>query len=95
MGDFNINLLNYKTDNPTSLFFDDVCSKSFFSYINITAPHTSRSKTFIDNILHDDFNGNTVYGSTIYGNSIWAQYMEYRNTVYGNTISYMMASVET
>ena len=30
MGDFNINLMNYETDNATSHFLDNVCSNSFF-----------------------------------------------------------------
>ena len=61
IGDFNINLMNYETDNSTSHFPDNVCSNSFFPYINIPTRHTSRSsKTLIDNILHNGINGNTV-----------------------------------
>ena len=46
MRDFNINLMNYETDNPTSHFLDNICSNSFFPYINIPTRHTSRSKTY-------------------------------------------------
>ena len=60
MGDFNINLMNYEIENPTSHFHDNVCSNSFFPYINIPTCHTSQSKTLLDNILHNDINGNTV-----------------------------------
>ena len=35
MGDFNINLINYNSHNPTSQFLDFICSNSFFPYINI------------------------------------------------------------
>ena len=63
IGDFNINLMNYETDNPTSHFLDNICSNSFFPYINIPAHHTSRSKTLIDNILHNGINGNTISGN--------------------------------
>ena len=31
MGDFNINLMNYEIDNPTSHFFNNVYSNSFYS----------------------------------------------------------------
>ena len=63
MGDFNINLINYETDNTTSHFLDNICSNSFFPYINIPTRHTSWSKTFIDNILHNDINANTISGN--------------------------------
>ena len=43
MEDFNINLMNYETGNPTSLFLDNTCSNSFFPCINIPTRHTSRS----------------------------------------------------
>ena len=63
MDDFSINLMNYERDNPTSHFLDNVCSNSFFPYINISARHTSRFKTLIDNILHNGINGNTASGN--------------------------------
>ena len=39
-GDFNINLMNYEVDNPRSHVLDNICSNSFFSYINIPAHHS-------------------------------------------------------
>ena len=54
---------DYEIDNPTSHFLDNVCSNSFFPYINISTRLTSRSKTLIENILHNDINGNTVSGN--------------------------------
>ena len=63
MGNFNISLMNYETDNATSHFLDNVFSNSFFPYINIPTRHTSRSKTLIDNILHNGINRNTIPGN--------------------------------
>ena len=63
MGDFNINLMTYETDHPTSHFLDNACSNSFFPYVNIPTRHTLRSKTLIDNTLHNDINGNTISGN--------------------------------
>ena len=63
MRDFNINLMNYEINNPTSHFLGNACSNSLFPYINIPTRHTSRSKTVIDNILHIGINGNMVSGN--------------------------------
>ena len=63
IGDFNINLMNYETDNSTFHFRDNIFSNSFFPYINIPTRHTSQSKTLIDNILHNGINANTVSGN--------------------------------
>ena len=52
MGDFNINLMNYEIYKITSHLLDNVCSNSFFSYINTLTLHTSQSKTLLDNILN-------------------------------------------
>ena len=58
--DFNINLMKYKTVNLTSHFLNNLCLNSFFPYINIPKRHTSRSKTLIDNTLHNGITGITV-----------------------------------
>ena len=63
IGDFNINLMNYETDNSTFHFRDNIFSNSFFPYINIPTRRTSQSKTLIDNILHNGINANTVSGN--------------------------------
>ena len=63
MGDLNINLMTYETDHPTSHFLDNACSNSFFPYVNIPTRHTLRSKTLIDNTLHNGINGNTISGN--------------------------------
>ena len=57
MGEFNINLMNYETDNLTSHFLDNVCSGSFFPHIHISTRHISRSKSLIENILHNGIDG--------------------------------------
>ena len=59
-GDFNISLMNYETDNPTSYFLENVCSNSLFRYINILTHHILQYKTLIDNILHNGINGNAI-----------------------------------
>ena len=59
MGDFNINLLNYQSDNHIAKFLDNICSSGFFPYINIPTRITSRSKTLIDNIYHNNLKENT------------------------------------
>ena len=60
MGDFNINLINYNSHNPTSQFLDGICFNSFFPYIHIPTRHTPRSKTLTDNIFHDNINENAI-----------------------------------
>ena len=62
MGDFNINLINYDSHNPTSQFLDGICSNSFYpSYIDIPTRPTPRSKTLID-IIHNNINENAISG---------------------------------
>ena len=63
MGDFNINLVNCDSHNPTSQFLDGICSNSFFPYINIPTLHTPRSKTLTDNIFCNNINENAISGN--------------------------------
>ena len=63
MGDFNINLVNYDSHNPTSQFPDGFCSNSFFPYINIPTHHIPRSKTLTDNIFCNNINENAISGN--------------------------------
>ena len=53
-GRFQHNLINYNSHNPTSQFLDGIYSNNFSSYINIPTHHTTRSKTLIDNIFHNE-----------------------------------------
>ena len=61
--DFNINFMNYKTVNLTFHFLNNLCLNSFFPYINISKRHGSRSKTLIDNTLHNGITGIAVSGN--------------------------------
>jgi len=53
MGDFNINLLNYDSDNSVSEYMDMVSSFSFLPYITAPTRLTPHSKTLIDNIFYN------------------------------------------
>ena len=35
MGEFNINLMNYETDNPTSHFLDNICSIHISIFLHV------------------------------------------------------------
>ena len=50
-GDFNINLLNTETDEPTSSFLNNLASNLFIPHIILPTRITTRSKTLIDNIF--------------------------------------------
>ena len=63
-GDFNINLLNFETDNPSSSFLNNLTSNLFIPHITLPTRITSRSRTLIDNIF-----SNTIdFQSSISGN---------------------------
>ena len=58
LGDFNINLLNYKDHQPSNDFLDSLASNSFIPYILQPTRSTSHSKALIVNmfsnfILHE------------------------------------------
>ena len=55
MGDFNINLLQYDTDNTVKNFINVLSSHSFYPTISKPTRITSYSSTLIDNILTNDF----------------------------------------
>ena len=63
LGDFNVNLLNYESDNQTASFLDKICSNGFFPYINIPTRITLKSKTLIDNIFLNNVVENTISGN--------------------------------
>ena len=54
MGDFNINLLQYDTNNTVLNFIDMLSSQSFYPTINKPTRITESSATLIDNILTND-----------------------------------------
>ena len=63
MGDFNINLLNYNTDNETSNFIDTIYSSSFFPTVLSPTRITTTSKTLIDNIFYNSINEKMISGN--------------------------------
>ena len=51
MGDFNVNLLNYDTRNPTYDFVNNLSSNDFLTCINQLKRISAQSSTLIDNIF--------------------------------------------
>ena len=51
MGDFNIDLLQYDSHNPTNVFINSLISHSFLPYIHQPTRVTDHSDTIIDNIF--------------------------------------------
>ena len=62
-GDFNINLLNTETDEPTSSFLNNLASNLFIPHIILPTRITTRSKTLIDNIFSNSLNSSYVSGN--------------------------------
>ena len=62
MGDFNINLMNYQSNDLTGEFLDIIYSNSLCPLINRPTRITSHTATLIDNILSNDFDSDTVNG---------------------------------
>ena len=56
MGDFNINLLNYESNQETADFLNNMQSNSLVHYITLPTRITPRSKTLIDNIFFNETN---------------------------------------
>ena len=63
IGDFNINLLNYNSDNDASSFIDTMYSSSFYPTINSPTRITTTSDTLIDNIVYNDVTKIIFFGS--------------------------------
>ena len=63
IGDFNINLLNYNSDNDASSFIDTMYSSSFYPTINSPTRITTTSDTLIDNIIYNDITKIIFFGS--------------------------------
>ena len=62
-GDFNINLLNTETDEPTSSFLNNLTSNLFIPHIILPTRITTRSKTLIDNIFSNPLNSSYISGN--------------------------------
>jgi hypothetical protein len=56
LGDYNINMLNFKTHELTSCFVDSIYGNGFIPLISRPTRITSTSATLIDNIFTNDFN---------------------------------------
>ena len=56
MGDFNMILLNYNTNERITQFVDKLYTDSFTPYINLPTRITNQSETLIENIFYDKIN---------------------------------------
>ena len=56
IGDFNINILNYKSNQQTADFLKNMHSSSLVPYITLPSRITPRSKTLIDNTFFNEVN---------------------------------------
>ena len=60
LGDFNMNLLNYDSNNDVRDFLDSMTSNFFLPFISQPSRVTSRSKTLIDNIYFNSIEHKTI-----------------------------------
>ena len=65
MGDFNINLLNYESNQETADFLNNMHSNSLVPYITLPTRITPRSKTLIDNIFFNEINEAALSGNLV------------------------------
>ena len=63
LGDFNVNLLNYREHNQTNEFLDSLVSNSFIPLISQPTRITSHSNTLIDNIFSDVIDPDILSGN--------------------------------
>lgn len=61
-GDFNLDLMNYKTHSATNEFLDVIYSSSFYPLIDKPTRVTTKSATLIDNIFTNVINPNITPG---------------------------------
>ena len=67
MGDFNINLLNYESNQETADFLNNMHSNSLVPYITLPTRITHRSKTLTDNIFFNEINEAAIFGNLVTG----------------------------
>ncbi len=65
MGDFNINLFNSDTHNPTSEFITTMYSKNLFPFIRTLTRITTHSPTLIDNIFTNNLADRYTFQNSI------------------------------
>ena len=63
LGDFNVDLLHYESNNPTREFLDLMFSASLTPQITIPTRLTVRSRTLIDNIFTNSVEENSTSGN--------------------------------
>ena len=63
LGDFNIDLLRYESQNPTREFLDILSSASLAPKITIPTRITTRSRTLIDNIFTNSVDESSITGN--------------------------------
>ena len=63
LGDFNVDLLHYESNNPTREFLNLMFSASLTPQITIPTRLTVRSRTLIDNIFTNSFEENSTSGN--------------------------------
>ncbi|XP_065678993.1 uncharacterized protein LOC136093712 [Hydra vulgaris] len=63
MGDFNIDLLNYRESQVISNYFESLCSHSLFPTIILPTRVTAKTETLIDKIFMNPFPTNIVSGN--------------------------------
>ena len=62
MGDFNVNIMNYQTNNLTGEFLDSMYSDLLSPLINRPTRITSHTATLIDNIITNNIDADSVNG---------------------------------
>ena len=63
LGDFNINLLEYKEQNATNEYLDSLSSNMFLPYILLPTRINSNSKTLINNIFSNFISNEVIAGN--------------------------------
>ena len=75
MGDFNINLLNYESNQETADFLNNMHWNSHVPYIALLNRITPRPKTLIDNIFLNEINEAALSGNLV--TDIWDHYAQF------------------
>ena len=65
MGDFNINLLNYESNESVADFLDTMCAHGFLPCISGPTRLTPHSKTLIDNIFYSGISNDIQSGNIL------------------------------
>ena len=63
LGDFDVDLMHYNEHKPINEFLDSLASNSYLPYIIQPSPHTSHSRTLIDNIFSNVISKDIICGN--------------------------------